>query len=113
MVPTEHIYSNQVENSCKWWQDLLGDVVGGVEAQAGVLQYLYRTPNQLYERHSWHTVHNNIWHTLTNTWLQTSIIRHHTPKTEKNLFGQQPLWDILMHLDSAWIQNKEQHFQQR
>lgn len=69
MVPAEHIYSNQVENSCEWWQDLLSDVVGSIEAQIGVLQYLHRTSNQLYEWHSWHSVHNNIWYTLTHAWL--------------------------------------------
>lgn len=83
-VPAEHIYSNQLEHAPQWWQDLFGEVVGRVEAESGVLQYLHRLSHQLNEGHARCPTHNNIGHPLTHAWLRASIICHHTPKIEKH-----------------------------
>lgn len=84
LVPAEHVHSDQQEHAGQWWQDLLGDVIGGIEAQAGVLQHLHGPAHQLDEGHAGHPVHDHVRHTLAHAWLQATVICPHTPEMNEN-----------------------------
>lgn len=84
LVPAEHVDSDQLEHTGQWRQDLLSDVVGGIEAQGGVLQHLGGPADQLDEGHAGCAVHNDIGHPLTHAWLQPSVIGHHPSEAKQN-----------------------------
>lgn len=82
LVPAEHVHSDQLEHAGQWRQDLLGNVVGGVEAEAGVLQHLHGPTHQLDEGHPGHPVYDHVRHPLANARLQAAVVCHHTPESK-------------------------------
>ncbi|TNN85432.1 hypothetical protein EYF80_004454 [Liparis tanakae] len=56
---SEHVHPDQLEHAGQRRQDLLADVVRGVEAEAGVLQDLHGPTHQLDEGHAGHPVHDH------------------------------------------------------
>lgn len=87
LVPSEHVHSDQLEHASQRRQDLLGDVVCGVEAQAGVLQYLHRPADQLDKGHAGHPIHNDIRYSLADPRLQAPVVRRHAPENRRNTDG--------------------------
>jgi len=83
LVPAEHVHSNQLEHSGQWWQDLLGDVVGGIEAQAGVLQHLHGPTDQLNEGNARRPIHDHVGHSLAHARLQPTVICHHASENKQ------------------------------
>ena len=72
--------SHQEEESVKGGQDLLGDVVVGVEAQGAVQEDLPRLPDQLDQGQARCAVHHQVGHPLTHTRLATTVIRKTLPE---------------------------------
>ena len=83
LVPAGHVHADELEDAGQRGQDLLGDVVGGVEAQAAVLQHLQGAPHQLDEGHARRPVHHHVGNPLSHTRFQTPVVRHHTPGEEE------------------------------
>lgn len=59
---------------------MLADVVGGVEAEAGVLQHLAGPPHQLDKGHPRRPKHHHVRDTLTHPGLQPPVVGHRTPE---------------------------------
>lgn len=79
MVPAEDVYANEREDPGQGGQDLLGDVVGGIEPQAGVLQQLQGPPDELDQGQAGHAVHNDIGHALPHARLRAAVVGKHPP----------------------------------
>lgn len=63
---------------------MLADVVGGVEAEAGVLQHLAGPPHQLDKGHPRRPKHHHVRDTLTHPGLQPPVVGHHTPEKKED-----------------------------
>lgn len=79
VVPAEDVYANEREHPGQGGQDLLGDVVGGVEPQAGVLQHFQGLPDELDQGQAGHAVHNDVGHALPDARLGATVICEHPP----------------------------------
>jgi len=79
MIPAEDVYANQREDPGQRWQNLFGDVVGGVQPQAGVLQHFGGPPHQLDQGQPRHAVHNDIGNPLPNPRFRATVVGEHSP----------------------------------
>lgn len=79
MVPAEDIYADKREHPCQRRQDLFGNIVGGVQPQAGILQDFDGPPHQLDQGESGHAIHNDVGHSLPNSWFGATVVGKHSP----------------------------------
>lgn len=79
MVPAEDVYANEGEHPGQGGQDLLGDVVGGVEPQAGVLQQLEGPADELDEGQAGQAAHDDVGHALPHARLRATVVGQHSP----------------------------------
>ena len=79
LLPGEDVHPEEGEDSVQRGEDLFGDVVGGVEAEGGVRQYILGLPDQLYEGQPRASIHNDIGDTFPGTWFSSTVLSKGLP----------------------------------
>ena len=77
--PGEDVDPKEGEDPVQRWEDLFGDVVGGVEAEGGVGQDLLGLPDQLYEGQPRASIHDDVRDTFPSTWLSSTVLSQGLP----------------------------------